>query len=103
MKRFIVVALFLAVATAAGAQEATGTDPVFWCDISRSQVSHERDAALAQIEKLKITNTRLEESARLLRKALEEAVKKSQATEVKPDTNGSAASSSSSSNPGSAQ
>lgn len=86
----IVAALFLAVAITACicitialavAQESTGTDPVFWCDISRSQVSHERDAALAQIERLKIVNARLEERI----KAMETAAKKPQAPEVQPD------------------
>lgn len=38
----------------------SGTEPIFWCDMSRSQVSHERDAGLAQIEILKIRNAQLE-------------------------------------------
>jgi hypothetical protein len=37
-----------------------GADPIFWCDLSRSQVSHERDASLAQIEMLKYRNAALE-------------------------------------------
>ena len=35
------------------------TDAMYWCSISRSQVSNERDAALAQIEALKINNATL--------------------------------------------
>jgi hypothetical protein len=47
-------------AGAAVAQQLQGADPIFWCDLSRSQVSHERDAALAQIEALKFHNASLD-------------------------------------------
>lgn len=36
--------------------DAANTNPLFWCDASRFQVLHERDASLAQIEVLKLNN-----------------------------------------------
>ena len=36
------------------------TDAIYWCNISRAQVSQERDASLAQIEALKMRNAALE-------------------------------------------
>ena len=74
MRGLLITALVLASSAGALAQE-DGTQPIFWCDISRSQVSHERDAALAQIETLKRINANLD--ARI--KALE-----AKAQEVKP-------------------
>ena len=46
IKRFILVLLLLGTTTAIG-QQSDGTDPNFWCNVSRSQVSAERDAGLA--------------------------------------------------------
>ncbi len=67
----IAVALLLLGTVATFAQEVNGTNPIFWCDISRSQVSHERDAALAQIEQMKVIN--MQQAARI--KELEAAAK----------------------------
>jgi hypothetical protein len=55
------------------AQQPQGVDPIFWCDISRSQVSHERDAALAQIEALKFRNASLDARVKELEVKAKEA------------------------------
>jgi hypothetical protein len=63
-----------AMATALSfAQQPQGTDPIFWCDLSRSQVSHERDAALAQIEALKFRNASLDARVKELEAKAKEA------------------------------
>jgi hypothetical protein len=49
------------------------TDPVFWCDLSRSQVSHERDAGLALIEALKLRNASLDARVKELEAKAKEA------------------------------
>lgn len=62
MSRYIVLVAspFALITAPTAAQEPNGTNPIFWCDMSRSQVSHERDASLAQIEILKLRNAQLE-------------------------------------------
>jgi hypothetical protein len=45
------------------------TDAVYWCNISRAQVSQERDASLAQIEALKMRNAALEAKIKELESA----------------------------------
>jgi hypothetical protein len=57
------------------AQQPQGADPIFWCDLSRSQVSHERDAALAQIEALKFRNASLDARVKELEAKAKEATK----------------------------
>jgi hypothetical protein len=66
-----VVVFLLAVVVAAYAQETPGADPVYWCDVSRSQISHERDIALAQIERLKLANAQLSAKIKTLEKPTE--------------------------------
>lgn len=68
---FVVAVIVLTSGFYVLAQPAAPTDPVYWCNISRSQVSQERDFSLAQIEVLKARNTAME--ARI--KELEAAVK----------------------------
>jgi hypothetical protein len=58
MKTLVAALLLLGTATAIG-QQADGTDPNFWCNVSRSQVSAERDAGLAQIEKMKLASAQV--------------------------------------------
>ena len=60
---------------AAAQQQPQGADPIFWCDLSRSQVSHERDAGLAQIEIMKFRNAALEARVRELEAKIKEAPK----------------------------
>jgi hypothetical protein len=52
-----IVAVVIGTDNVAVAQQPT--DPMYWCSVSRSQVSNERDAALAQIEALKLNNAAL--------------------------------------------
>jgi hypothetical protein len=82
MTRKIILATLLLMSTPTLAQQQTnGTDPIFWCDISRGQVSHERDAALADIERLKIANANL--AAKI--KELEMKANESAAEKGKPN------------------
>lgn len=46
--------------TGAAALAQQPSDPIYWCNISRAQVSGERDAALAQIEALKARSAAME-------------------------------------------
>jgi hypothetical protein len=58
----MVAAVVLMVASiAVSAQQPS--DAIYWCNVSRAQISQERDAALAQIETLKIHVKELEDKA----------------------------------------
>lgn len=53
----ILVGLLLAASVAVAQQPS---DAIYWCNVSRSQISIERDASLAQIEVLKAQNATLQ-------------------------------------------
>lgn len=82
MKRLSVFVVVLLGATSALAQNAA-TDPVFWCDISRSQISHERDAGLAQIEALKLRNETEAGASKISKIALEAQIKETEALKLR--------------------
>jgi hypothetical protein len=58
IRKLIPILLLLGTTIAIG-QQADGTDPIFWCNVSRSQVSAERDAGLAQIERMKLASAQV--------------------------------------------
>ncbi len=66
MKFMLVIAsLLVAGILGVAAQQLQPSDAIYWCNISRSQISSERDATMAQVETLKLNiatlNARIKE------------------------------------------
>ena len=61
MKFFVVASLLVVGILGVSAQQPS--DPVYWCNVSRAQISNERDSALAQVETLKLRISALEAKA----------------------------------------
>jgi hypothetical protein len=64
MKSLVAVGIAIGLpiwATIAYSQQPS--DPVYWCNLSRAQISNERDSALAQVETLKQRISALEAKA----------------------------------------
>lgn len=67
------LAVCLALLIGPAASQMAPTDPVYWCNVSRSQVSAERDSGLSQIEIYKARVKELDTQVAALTKALEDA------------------------------
>lgn len=68
----IILSLSLASILIGDATAQQSSDPIYWCNVSRAQVSQERDASLAMIEALKTRNAALEAKVKELEVAKKE-------------------------------